>query len=506
MASTQNTTIAKNTLYLSIRMVFVLFVSLYTSRVFLRVLGVEDFGINNVVCGFVAMFGFLNTSLANGIQRFYNSEMSQNGSGGVTKVYNSSLIIQSAIALLVFVLLESAGLWYLNTKMVIPESRMNIAFWIYQFSVISSVLTIMQSPYSAAVMAYEKMNYYALVSILDVVLKLLLAFIIPYVPLDKLLFYGFLMLLMALLNFTLYFAYSKRKFSELRLQKVTDRKLMLNMVTFSGWNFWGTFACMMREQGLNMVLNLFFGPIVNAARGIAYQVSSALQGFVQNISIAAKPQMVSSYAGGNANRTVMLMYTMSKLSFLVLLVMAVPICIEIDYILHLWLGDVVPEHTAAFVILVVLTNFWNNLNAPLSNVVYATGKMRNYEVTFSILNILIIPLAYLVLHYGFQPESAFLVYLVMTIVVQAGCLIVLKTLVSISLREYVFKLLLPLLACAMATIPLPWYIHSVMDANFTRVCVVSIATIIVALISFYYIALNSSEREVANSIIRKIKK
>lgn len=501
MSVNKNRTLAKNTIFLSIRMVFVMIVSLYSSRVFLKALGVQDFGINNVVCGFVAMFGFFNTSLANSIQRFYNSEMSISGDEGVANVYNNSLLIQLLIAILVVVLLETVGVWYINCKMVIPEDRMSVAMWIYQFSVISSVLVIMQTPYSAAIMAYEKMNYYAIVGIVDVLLKLALALIIPYVSYDHLIFYGLMMLGITLLTFIMYVGYAKVRFGMLKLRLVISSDILKNMISFSGWNFLGTFACMIREQGLNMVLNLFFGPIVNAARGIAYQVSSALQGFVSNISIAAKPQMVSSFAEGNEERTIKLMYSMSKLSFVILYIMAVPVCLEIDYILHLWLGNVVPEHTANFVVLVILTNFMNNLNAPISNVVFATGKMRNYELTFSIINVLIIPVAYIALRMGCPPEAAFTCYFVMTIFVQVGCLYVLRTISNISLRGYFLKLCIPLFAFALVALPCPYITYVLMPSGFIRLLCVTIVTTLCAFPAFYCITLNKGERSFIKNLI-----
>lgn len=505
MASS-NKTIAKNTIFLSIRMIFVMFVSLYTSRIFLRVLGVEDFGINNVVAGFVSMFSFLNTSLSNGIQRFYNSELSKLGELGVTKVYNSALLIQGLIALVVALLLESFGIWYMYNEMVIPTERFSIAMWIFQFSVVSAVLVIMQTPYSAVVMAYEKMNYFAFVGIVDVVLKLLLALALPYASWDKLWLYGLGNLAIVVFSFVMYFVYSMLHFQSLRIKRCLRKRLLKNMVTFSGWNFLGTFACMMREQGLNLVLNQFFGPVVNAARGIAYQVSSALQGFVQTTSIASKPQMVTSYTVGDSNRTIDLMYTMSRLSFFILYLMAIPLCLEIDYILHLWLGDVVPKHTANFVIWVILVNFINNLNAPLSNVVYATGNMRNYEITFSVINLLIIPLSYAALHIGYPPEVVFAVYFVMSIIVQIVCLIVISKITNLSLRDYVFNLILPLFVYTIVLTPIAYCI-GLMSINIVLRLLLEIfliATVGTAL--FYIVVLNSDERKALNKIrIRKNK-
>lgn len=502
----QNTIIAKNTLFLSLRMVFVLFVSLYTSRVFLNVLGIEDYGISNVVAGFVSMFSFLNTSLANAIQRFYNAEQGKKGKEGITIVYNTSLVIQGIIALCVVVLLESVGLWYLYEKMVIPAGRFDVAFWLYQFSTISAAIVIMQSPFTAAIMAYERMNAYAIISILEVALKLGFALALPYISVDRLLMYGAFYMILSILNFLLYFIYSKKEFKELQFHPRYNKSMFKDMISFSGWNLCGTFACMVREQGLNMVLNLFFGPVVNAARGVAYQVSGALQSFVSSLSLAAKPQMIQSFATGDSSRTIKLMYTMSKLSFIFLFVLSVPIILNIDYILHLWLGNVVPDHAANFVILVIITNFMNNLNAPLSNVVYATGQMRNYEITFSVINILIIPISFIVLKFGAPAEAAFLVYLIMTIFVQVGCLFVIRTLVAISLRYYVKALILPIAIVACITSPLMYEIHYLLPKNLICIGFEYIAVTFLACVLFYYVALDAAEKSILNKIISKITK
>lgn len=502
----QNTTIAKNTLFLSLRMVFVLFVSLYTSRVFLNVLGVEDYGISNVVAGFVSMFSFLNTSLANAIQRFYNAELGKNGSKGITKVYNTSLVIQGIIALFVVALLESVGLWYLYEKMVIPSDRFEVAFWLYQFSTISAAVVIMQSPFTAAVMAYERMNTYAVISILEVILKLGFALALPYISIDRLLMYGAFYMVLSILTFLSYFIYSKKEFKELHFQRSYKKSMFKDMISFSGWNLCGTFACMIREQGLNMVLNIFFGPIVNAARGVAYQVSGALQGFVSNLSLAAKPQMVQSFATGDSSRTIKLMYTMSKLSFIFLFVLSVPVIFNIDYILHLWLGNVVPDHAANFVILVIITNFMNNLNAPLSNVVYATGKMRNYEVTFSVINLLIIPISFIVLKLGAPAEMAFIVYLVMTVFVQIGCLLVIQTLTKISLSDYFMSLIVPIVIVACITLPLIYIINFYLQQNLIGIVIEYIVITLLSSVLFYYVVLDSTEKIFVNNIIYKLKK
>ena len=480
-------------------------VSLYTSRVFLNVLGVVDYGINNVVCGFVLMFSFLNSSLANGIQRFYNVEIGRGNHTGVSVVYSTSLIIQLFIALFVVVLLETVGVWYFETKMVIPEERRYVAFWIFQLSAVSSVITFMQSCYLAAVMAYEKMDFYALLSIIDVGLKLLFALMIPYLGIDHLLSLGIFMLVVQVINYLCNYLYCMKKFPDLRILRTFHKDMYVNMLSFSGWNLLGTFACMLREQGLNLIINLFFGPAVNAARSVAYQVSAAIQGLVQNISLAAKPQMITSFSQGDSRRTMQLMYVMTKLNFMVLYAIAVPIAFEIDYILKLWLGEIIPTHTASFIVLIILISFMNNLNAPLSNVVYATGKMKNYELTFSTINILILPASYMVLRFGAPVESVFVIYLFFSVFVQIGCLLVLRTLVDINLKEYCYIIVFPILFCTFISIPIPALLHHTMNQGILRLVVVTLSSIMFSSISFYYVVLDTKEKKVTVLALQKVR-
>ena len=354
--STNNKRIAKNTFFLTIRMIFVTLVYIYTSRVILNALGVVDYGIYNVIGGFVSMFGFLNLSLANGIQRFYNA----------------ALIIQGVLALVILLLLESVGLWYLYSKMVIPVERFHIAFWLFQFSVLTSLLTIIQIPFQAAIMSYEKMDFYAIVSIFDVLLNLFIALAIPFVSLDKLLIFGLLTLIRAVVIFCMYFLFCKRNFTALKIQDKLDKVLLREMLSFSGWNMFGSFGGMVKDQGLNMILNLFFGPVVNAAKGIATQVAGAVQGFVSNISIAVRPQLTGSYASGDKERAFRMMYTLSKLSFIILYILSLPLIIEVDYVLHLWLGENVPDNASAFIIISILLNYLGSFSSSFSAIIHSS--------------------------------------------------------------------------------------------------------------------------------------
>lgn len=499
-----NTRIAKNTVFLTLRMLLVLVISLYSSRVVLQVLGVEDFGIYNVVGGFVSMFGFLNSSMTNSIQRYYNFSIGKEGEAALPNVYFAAFVIQTILAIIVLILVETFGLWYLYNKMVIPDGRMTAAFWLFQFSVISMLFVILEVPYASAVMAYEKMNFFAIISVLDAMLKLVVVLILPMFEGDSLIWYGVLILGITIINFLLYFIYSKRKFKYLQLKRVKDGALFKGMLSFSGWNLFGTFALMMKEQGLNMVLNLFFGPVVNAARGVAYQVINAIRGFTSNIYTAARPQFTQSYAQGDSHRTIQLMFSTSKLCFILLLMLSLPVMFEADYVLKIWLGDNVPDYTQIFVVLVIISSLITVFNPAMSFVVHATGKMKAYQVAGALIDLLILPVAYLFLKMGFQPESVFIVSIVFNIIQQIVSLIIVNKLVPFSIKEYIVRVWVPLsIVVLIAVIPLLG-IHSFMSQGFLRLCIVVVVSSFVIMGLSYCAAFNNSERLIFKGFVKKV--
>lgn len=500
-----NKRIAKNSIFMAIRMVFVLGITLYTTRVILNILGVEDYGVYNVVCGFVSMFAFLNISMSNGIQRFFNYELGKNGVDGANKVYNTALLIQSILAIIIIILTESLGLWYLHNKMVIPDGRMFAAEWIFQFSVMSFLFIIMQAPYAAAVMAHERMDFYAIVSVLDAVLKLGIVFAIPVLPGDKLIVYGLLYSLINILNFVIYYIYCKKNFAEIKIKRYFDKSLFQSMLGFSGWNIFGSISGVMKEQGINLVINLFFGPVVNAARGVAAQINGGLQSFVSNITTPVRPQVVQSYARGEYVRTMNLTYSVSKLSCCFLYLCALPVVLEIDYILRLWLGNTIPDHTNTFVIIVILTSFVNNLNAAVSGVIHASGKMMVYQTVSSTISLMCVPCSYFGLKFGMSPEFALLMVMGWAAISQIASLFILKTIVSYSIRDYVKSVLWPLLAVMIVTFWPALFIHEYMTSGFIRFLIVGITSVSASSLGIYYIALNRSERGLINSFLSKFK-
>ena len=441
--------------------------------------------------------------MSNGIQRFFNFELGKNGVEGAQKVYSTSLVFHTLLLIIVLLLTETCGLWYLYNKMVIPVERFLAAQWIFQFSVISFVIIIMQVPYNAAIMAHERMNYYAFVGVLDAVLKLIIVLLIPYADGDKLILYGFLLTMITLLDFILVFTYSRTHFEEIRKKPKFNKNLFKSILSFSGWNIFGTFSNMMREQGLNMILNLFFGPVVNAARGLAYQVSSGLQSFVANAGTAIRPQIVQSYAQGNSTRTINLMFSLSKFSIVSLYIIAYPILIEINYVLNLWLEGYVPEYTSSFVTLVVLITFINNLNSAASAVVHATGKMWKYQMIGSTINLASLPVAFYALKIGYNPNSVFGISFIFTAIMQTASLFILRSILKFSLRRYVKQVILPFFIVVVTTFIIPLCPYHYMESGFTRFVLVCISAITASSLSFYILGLNPKEKSLLNSFIPK---
>lgn len=492
---------------MAIRMVLLLGISLYTSRVVLHVLGVEDYGIYNVVAGFVSMFAFLNSSMTNANQRFYNAELGKENDQGVVIVYNTSLRIQVFLAIIVVLLTETIGLWYLHEKMVIPPERYIAAFWVFQFSILSLLFIIFQIPYSAAVIAYEKMDFYAYVGIIDAFLKLLIALAIPYAKGDQLIVYGFLLLLINIINWCLYFFYAKGHFKILKYQPRFHWDLFKKMLGFSAWNCFGIFSTVFREQGANMLLNLFFGPVINAARAIAYQVAGALESFVLNITTASRPQLIQTFVKGEKERMIHIMHGVSKLCFLFVFCISLPIMLEVDYVLKLWLGDTIPGHTNTFMVLVIIASLIRVFHPMTSHIVHATGKMMIFQVTNGILNILVIPIVYLLLYIGYEPEAIFVLFILMNIILQLVSWEILHRLVpEFIVSNYIRQVVLPLCIIVPLAIILPYIARVVMDCGFLRFCVVLVLSVVSTIALGYVFALNKNERKMVMGYVNKIKK
>lgn len=503
-SSDANKRIAKNTLFLYIRLGFILLISLYTSRIVLRALGIVDYGIYNVVAGFVSMFALLNASLTNSMQRFYNYEKGINGTAGMQKVFISANYIQIIIAVLILVLAETVGLWYVSNKMVYPAERSLAVHIVFQSSVLALLFVLIQIPYSAAIIAHEKINYYAIVGVLDAILKLTIAFVVPLFGMDNLSVYGILIAGIAVINFVLYYEYARKKFPHLRFKKEFHKITFYDMMKFSGWSAFNSFSQTIRHQGLNILVNFFFGPIVNAAHGIAYQVKGALLGFVMNITTAAQPQVVESYAGGEIERSKQLMYTVNKFIFFSLYIIALPIILEVDYVLRFWLGNDIPQYTGIFTILVLVTTMVDILSIPITMVVNASGKVGMYNFWNSILGISVLPISFVFLKSGAEPMSVYVISLFVSVLMQLTCIVIMQKVTKIRVLEYIRSVILPTLAVVLTTFFFPWIITLNMEEGLIRLIFVFFSSVLLVMLSSYYIGMHKREKRFIITIIQKV--
>lgn len=498
-----NKRIAKNTFFLYGRMIVVLLVSLYTTRVVLNILGVVDYGILNVVAGFVSMFAFLNSAMINTTQRFYNFEKHTSSQDGRNETYNTALQIQIVLALIIFTLLETVGLWYIDNYMVIPPERLTAAKYVFQFSTVSLIFLVLQIPYSAAIIAHECMDYYAVVSICEVFLKLAVVLILPFVSYDKLVFYGMTSLLISVVNFLLYFIYSRKNFEEIRFRRRFAVDKFKRMLAFTSWNLFDSFAYMIQGQGLNVMMNAFFGPAVNAARGVAYQIQGALSGFSENIATAFRPQLVGSYAEKDYDRTRTLLFSMSKFCFVMLCALAIPIVVELHYILAAWLDGTIPEYTVIFTFLVLANMLIGSLNMPITQTVLATGKVKYYQIIRSILVTSTLPIAWIALKLGFSPTAVFIVMLVISILNLPLSMAILHKLFYYDYKTYVKVVLFPCLMFLILSPWLPLLIKQLLAESVIRLCLVILISLSCSIVLGYLIILNLSEKTYAILILKK---
>ena len=414
------------------------------------------------------------------------------------------------LALSIVLITEIVGSWYIENKMILPEGRLTVVRWIFHFSMISMFITVLQAPYSAAVLAYEKMDYYAVVSIVDALVKLVFVILLPLIGGDKLLIYGILMCIISIINFLMYFIYCKMTFPEIRYQRGTDKKMVKSMLSFSGWSLLDPVTYTARDQGTNMVLNAFFGPVVNAAQGIAYQIASAVDNFSGSFTTAFRPQIIQSYSEGQYSRTKNLMFSMSKIGYLLQLMLVAPIIIDVDYILQLWLGEGFPSYASSFVCVILLIKSIGTLHTPISNVVSATGNIRKIKVFSAIVIASVVPIAIVMFKLGQSPIFAYIALLFLTVINQVGCVFILNQVCPfIETTDYVKTLVIPLIVHSLLIVVLPFAIWFLLPSSICRLIIICILTVVGTILSGYFVVLNPVERtmirEFKTTILRRIK-
>ncbi|MBR2631744.1 MAG: oligosaccharide flippase family protein [Bacteroidaceae bacterium] len=500
--SENNKRIAKNTMLLYFRMIFIMIISIFTSRINLQSLGVENFGIYNVVGGVVAMFSVFSGSLGVSISRFITFELGKENKERLQKVFSTAVSIQMLLAVGITILAEIVGIWFLNNKMNIPEERLDAANWVMHLSIITFAVNLISVPYNAAIIAHEKMSAFAYVSVFEVVAKLGITYYLFISPFDKLKTFAVLLFVLSIILRLIYGVYCKRHFQECSYRFIMNKALFKEMVGFAGWSMFGLVAHTGYNYGLNILLNLFFGPVVNAARGIAFQVQQAVQGFSNNFQMALNPQIIKSYAQKDLKRMHELVFASSKYSFFLLYFLSLPIIIETPTILSLWLVDV-PPHTANFIRLMLALITFDSLGGPISIAQQATGKIKTYQIWVGGIMLMIVPVAYLCLKLGTSPESVYYVYFTACVVAHCVRMIIIRPLIELSLREYFKKVILRLMYVLLTSALLPILIYNVLPETVTSFIIICVLCVCMVAVCVYVFGLERNEREIVNKQIQE---
>lgn len=498
---------AKNAGMLYFRMLLTMFVGLYTSRVVLQTLGVDDYGIYNVVAGFVTMLGFLHSAMSSATQRFLSFELGKSEEEGrdVSGIFSMSLNIHIFIAILVLILGESIGLWFLNSQLNIPADRLGAAKWAFHLALLSFMVTIISVPYNALIIAHENMAVFAKVSIVDVFLKLAAVFMLTLFGFDKLILYAILNLLVAVIVFMIYRTYNVIKYEESRFKLYWDQQLFKTLISYTGWNLWGNIAAVMSNQGVNILLNIFFGPAVNAARGLAVQVSSQLNRFVQNLQAAINPQIVKSYVRNDLEYMHQLVCYSSKYNFYILLILAIPVLIHTDYILKLWLG-IPPDNTALFIKLIICSLLIDSLSPSLMTAAQATGKIKRYQLVVGSILLLNVPTSYYFLNSGGDASIVFYVAIFLSLVALMVRVFLISKLINLNIKQYILEAITPVLIVS-ATMYLIFELFNIRPQHsFLRFSISTTILLITSIGVILILGLKNKEREFLFNTMLKIKK
>lgn len=502
---TSNSRIAKNTIILYIRMIVVLLIGLYSSRVILNSLGVVDYGIYNVVGSIVVLFSYLDSALSLATTRFYSYEL-PNGIERVKTVFNTSIIVQITFASIIFVLAETIGLWLVNYKLVIPPDRMMAANWVYQFSIITTCISILTTPFNAAITSHERMSFFAVISTFDAVLRLVVALLIVSSPIDFLVFYGAGLMLVTTLISTGKFFYCRSKFDEIRIERRFSKPLFKQMFAFVGWNFFGATAGMSVGQGLNFILNIFFGPAVNAARGIAFQVQGALNQFVSNINTAVNPQIVKRYSIGERDSMFRLVFFSSKLSFLLLTVVSLPIIIDAPFVLEIWLKEV-PDQAVLFTRLMLVYMLTISVTYSVNMSAQASGNIKLFQIAEGTITLLNIPVVLLLFYLGMPAYVSFLSMIFLSIVAFFTKLFVLKRTISFPLKDYTYEVLFRLIVISVITCLMFILLSGYTINSIGMLIVKTISYLLPLTIIIWFVGFGKNERmHISEYILKRIKK
>lgn len=504
--SSNNKRIAVNTVLLYIRMVIIMFIGLYTSRIVLDALGVEDYGIYNLVGGFVTMFSVVRAGLVSSTHRFLAFDLGKRDVVNLNKTFSTLIIIYIVLCFIIFLLSETIGTWFIETKMSIPHNRLQAAHWVFQTSLVSLVITLLCSPYNSLIIAYEKMGVFAYLTIYEVIAKLIVAYMIYLSQGDKLITYSILLCIFQVSVPFFYWLYCKRCFIETNILWKIDKAKIKEIYAFAGWSMLGGVANMGFTQGLNILLGMFFSPLVNAARGVAVQVQSAVLLFLRNFQMAIDPQIIKSYARNDIVYMIKLIHVSARFSYILLLVLSLPLIFEADYVLSIWLVEV-PKYTSLFFKLIIITTMYEAISNPYTKAVHATGNIKLYEICTSGVLLLIVPISYVVLKLGGAPYSVFIVHIVLGAFTMIARIELANNIAKIPISIFTRKIVPSIIIVTIISIIITMTPSIFMEENFYRFIIRFLLSTLSILISTMFFAVSSDERSyIIKTIKSKMKK
>ena len=475
-------------------MVIILFLSLITVRFLLNALGVIDFGINNVVGGIVTMFIFLNYTMTNATQRFFSYELGKESNGNkITEVFHVIIIIFTVMCFIILLISQTIGLWFVMTKINIPENRMKIIPWVYQCSIFSFVFLIIRTPFTAILIAYEDMKTYSILSILDAVLKFASVIILFVYKYDKLKFFSILNLFVTFSVSFIFCIYVKYKFLHRKVKFNFNYQLFKKLLSYTSWSLFGNIAAVFKNQGVNILLNVFFDPIVNAGRAIAYQVNSAILNFTSNLTLAVKPPLIKAYASNNTKRFMFLIYNSSRLNYFLMIIVSIPLLFETKLIFKIWLKNV-PDYAVLFSRLIIIDSMVECITQPLIIAAQATGKIKKYQITLGCILILNLPISYLLLKLDFGPEIAMIVGIFLTLIACVARIILIKELINLSILKFIREVVLYALSATVISICCAHFVSYILKFGIFRLIILSLINILLNTISFFYLGNNKQQR------------
>ncbi|WP_084608537.1 lipopolysaccharide biosynthesis protein [Xylanibacter oryzae] len=492
--NSNNKRIAKNTLFLYMRMIYTLLVCLYTSRVVLKVLGFVDYGLFNVIGGFVLIFASVNTAMSVASSRFLAYEIGKKEKGNLDKVFNTAIFIHFLIAVLLLFLCETIGYWFLLNKMNIPPDRIFACKWVYHCSVFGLLLSVLTVPFTSLIIAEEKMSAFAYLSILDVSIKLLIVYSIQYITYDRLIVYSILLLVIYIMDFGLYRFYIKKKFPTCHIQFMYDKYTFNRMIKFSLWAMFGNLSALGATQGVNVLLNMFGGPVLNAARGIAVQVQTAVQQFASNFQMALNPQIIKNYADNEYARMYNLMIKSSKYTFLLMYILSFPIIINTSFILNLWLGKS-PQNTIEFIRIILVTSIITSMTNSLGVGIEASGNLKKFMSIVCTVTLLILPVSYVFLYLGMPPITTFYVALILESINYFIKLFLVHKILGMPCMDYIKKVLLTSSYIVLFSVILYFVIHRHNITTIYSFIQESLYFVIIIGLVEFFIGLNSNERK-----------